>query len=396
MPAKLTARAVAAAKPGRHGDGAGLWLEVSPAGNRRWVYRFSFGKRVTEMSLGSAATMTLAEARIAANDARKLVAAGVNPIEERRKAKAPPSTPTFGECALALIASKESGWRNAKHRAQWRMTLATYAKPLWDRPVDFIDVAGVLECLQPIWQAKPETASRLRGRIEAVLDSARVKGLRSGDNPARWKGNLDHILPRAKKLSRGHHAAMHYAEVPAFIARLRRRESIAALALEFLILTAARSGEVLGARWGEIDLAARVWAVPRERMKAEREHRVPLSEPALAIQKRLAAAKTGEFIFPGRRPGKPLSSMALEMVLRRMKVDGATVHGFRSGLRDWAGDCTHFPREVAEAALAHAAGDQTERAYRRSDALGKRRELMAAWGDYLELGADKKIASTNS
>jgi hypothetical protein len=212
MPAKLTARAVAAAKPGRHGDGAGLWLEVSPAGNRRWVYRFSFGKRVTEMSLGSAATMTLAEARIAANDARKLVAAGVNPIEERRKAKAPPSTPTFGECALALIASKESGWRNAKHRAQWRMTLATYAKPLWDRPVDFIDVAGVLECLQPIWQAKPETASRLRGRIEAVLDSARVKGLRSGDNPARWKGNLDHILPRAKKLSRGHHAAMHYAE----------------------------------------------------------------------------------------------------------------------------------------------------------------------------------------
>jgi integrase len=393
---KLTTKSVAAARPGRHGDGAGLWLEVSPRGNRRWVYRFSFAKRVTEMSLGSAATMTLAEARIAANDARKLIAAGINPIEARRKAKEPlPSTPTFGECALALIASKESGWRNAKHRQQWRMTLATYAKPLWNKPVDSIDVAGVLECLQAIWQAKPETASRVRGRIEGVLDSARVKGLRGGDNPARWKGNLDKLLPPPKKLSRGHHAAMAYAGVPAFLTRLRKRQSIAALALEFLILTAARSSEVLKATWPEVDLAAKIWVVPRERMKAGREHRVPLVGPALAILERLAEAKTGEFIFSGQRPANPLSTMALAMVLRRMKAEDVTVHGFRSAFCDWAGDCTHFPRELAEAALAHVAGDATELAYRRSDALERRRELMAEWAEYLD-GADKRILLKNS
>jgi integrase len=380
---KLTARGVATARRGRHGDGAGLWLEVSPTGNRRWVYRFSFSKRVTEMSLGSAATMTLAEARIAASGARKLVASGVNPIEERRKAKEPlPSTPTFGECARALIASKENGWRNAKHRAQWRMTLATYAKPIWNWPVDSIDVSGVLECLQPIWSAKPETASRLRGRIEVVLDSARVKGLRSGENPARWKGNLDHILPRAKKLSRGHHAAMAYCDVPGFLARLGERQSIAAMALEFLILTATRTGEALGATWNETDVAAKVWTVAAGRTKSGREHRVPLSRPAIAILERLAEAKTGEFIFPGQRAGKPLSNMSLEMVLRRMKID-ATVHGFRSAFIDWAGDCTHYPRELAEAALAHIAGDTTERAYRRSDALEKRRKLMDEWAGYI-------------
>jgi Arm DNA-binding domain/Phage integrase family len=268
MAGKLTARAVAAAKPGRHGDGDGLWLEVSPVGARRWVYRFSFGKRVTELGLGGAATMTLLEARTAAHEARKLVAAGVNPIVERRKVKEPsPAKPTFGQCALLLIASKESGWRNAKHRAQWRTTLETYAKPIWHLSVDSIDIAAVLACLQQIWQTKPETASRLRGRIEAVLDAARVQNLRNGDNPARWKNNLDHVLPPAKRLSRGHHAAMRYADVPAFLAALRNRQAIAALALEFLILTAGRTGEVLDARWQEFDFDSKVWTVPAARMK---------------------------------------------------------------------------------------------------------------------------------
>jgi len=378
---RLTTRTVATAKAGRHGDGNGLWLEVSPTGRKRWLLRFSFNKRVTEMRLGSAASMTLLEARIAVGDARKLVAAGVNPIEQRRKA-VPAIGATFGECALSLIASKQSGWRNAKHRAQWSMTLDTYAKAIWHRPVDSIDVASVLQCLQPIWQSKPETASRVRGRIEAVLDSARVKGLRSGDNPARWKGNLDHLLPRARKLSRGHHAAMPYADVPGFMVSLRERESIAGMALEFLILTAARTGEVIGAQWNEIDFEAKVWAVPAVRMKAAREHRVPLSKDAVRILTRLAEARTSDFIFPGRR-SLPLSNMSLEMVLRRMGVD-VTVHGFRSAFRDWAGDETHFPREIAEAALAHVAGDATEQAYRRSDALAKRRGLMEAWGDYLD------------
>jgi integrase len=273
------------------------------------------------------------------------------------------------------------------------MTLREYAAPLRSKHVDEITTEDVLAVLQPIWREKPETASRLRGRIEAVLDAARARGFipRNEANPARWRGHLDHLLPKRGKLSRGHHAALPYAELPAFLASLREREAVAALALEFTILTAARSGEVLGARWLEIDLATKVWAVPAARMKAAREHRIPLSAAALAILEKLAEAKTGEYVFPGRSADRPLSVMAMEMVLRRMKVEGVTVHGFRSAFRDWAGNETHFAREIAEAALSHVVGDKAEQAYRRGDALEKRREMMEAWAAWCEPKSGENI-----
>ena len=382
---KLTARAAATAKAGTHGDGAGLYLVVSPTGGRKWVYRFSWRGKVTMMGLGAADVVSLAEARNLRDEARRTVASGRNPIEARREAiKAKAGKPTFGEVADALIESKAAEWRNAKHRAQWKMTLTEYAAPLRSKPVDEIDTAAVLEVLKPLWLEKPETASRLRGRMEAVLDAAKAQGHRSGENPAAWRGHLSHLLPKRQKLTRGHHAAMAYAEVPAFIAKLRERDAVAAMALEFCILTATRSGEVYGARWSEIDMAAKVWTIPATRMKAARAHRVPLSDRVLTILKKLAEAKTGKFVFPGHRDGKPLSNMAMEMVMRRMKIEGVTVHGFRSAFRDWAGNETHFPREIAEAALAHVVGSAVEQAYRRGDALEKRRALMTAWADYVE------------
>ena len=382
---KLTARAAATTKPGRYGDGAGLYLVVAPSGARKWVYRFSFGGKVTEAGLGSADVVSLAEARNKAHAARKLVEAGQNPIAAKRQAATiEAEKPTFGAVADALIASKESEWRNAKHRAQWHMTLENYAGPLRSRPVDEIDTEAVLAVLKPLWLEKPETASRLRGRIEAVLDAAKAQGHRSGENPAAWRGHLSHLLPKRGVLSRGHHAAMDYRDAPAFIAELRGRDALAAMALEFCILTATRSGEALGARWAEIDMASKVWTVPAGRMKAAREHRVPLSERAAEILEKLAEAKTGEFVFPGQRQGKPLSNMAMEMVLRRMNAEDVTVHGFRSAFRDWAGNETHFAREIAEAALAHVVGDKAEQAYRRGDALEKRRALMAAWASHCE------------
>ncbi len=390
---KLTARAAMTTKPGRYGDGGGLYLVVSPSGARKWVYRFSFARKVTEMGLGSADVVSLAEARDKAHEARRMLDAGKNPIEARRQAAiVRAGKPRFGAVADALIAAKESQWRNTKHRAQWRMTLQTYAAPLRSRPVDEIDTAAVLAVLQPLWREKPETASRLRGRIEAVLDAAKAQGYRSGENPAAWRGQLAHLLPKRGILSRGHHAAMDYRDVPAFVARLRERQAVAALALEFCILTAARSGEALGARWREIDLAASVWTVPAVRTKAARKHRVPLPARALAILEKLAETRTGEFVFPGQRAGKPLSATAMEMVLRRMKQRGATVHGFRSAFRDWAGNETHFAREIAEAALAHVVGDKAEQAYRRGDALDKRRALMAAWAEHCEPGGGSNIS----
>ncbi|HEY8033000.1 MAG TPA: integrase arm-type DNA-binding domain-containing protein [Methylocella sp.] len=392
---KLSARAVATiVEPGRHSDGEGLYLNVTPSGARSWLFIWKKGGKRREMGLGSAGGVTLARARELASACRAQVAAGLDPIEARdTAAKAKSETPTFGRVADALIAAKESEWRNPKHRAQWRMTLETYAAPLRSRPVDEIDTAAVLDVLKPLWQAKPETASRLRGRIEAVLDAAKAQGHRSGENPAAWRGHLAHLLPKRGILTRGHHAAMAYDDVPAFVARLREREALAALALEFCILTAARSGEVLGARWAEIDLAAKVWTVPAERMKAAREHRIPLSERSLTILERLTEARTGELVFPGQRAGRPLSVMAMEMLLRRMDQNAVTVHGFRSAFRDWAGNETHFPREVAEAALAHVVGDKAEQAYRRGDALEKRRALMAAWAGFCELGVGSNVVS---
>jgi integrase len=270
------------------------------------------------------------------------------------------------------------------------MTLTIYAEPLRAKPVDNIETADVLAVLKPIWLEKPETASRVRGRIERVLNAAKAKGYRTGENPAAWRGHLENLLPKQPKLSRGHHAAMPYADVPAFVAKLREREAVAALALEFAILTAVRSGEVLNARWGEIDLDAKVWAIPPSRMKAGREHRVPLSDTALSILAKLSAAKVSEFVFAGQRPNRPLSVMAMEMILRRMGVD-VTVHGFRSAFRDWAGNETHFPRELAEHALAHVIGDKAEQAYRRSDALARRRLLMEAWAQWCEPKADSNV-----
>jgi integrase len=348
------------------------------------VFRFTQDRKTREMGLGPVNGVSLAEARKLAAAARNEVANGRDPIEARDAGRrASQGRKTFGECAVALIAAKQSEWRNARHRQQWRVTLETYCAPIWAMPVDEVDTEAVLSVLRPLWQTRTETASRLRGRIEAVLDAAKAQGLRQGENPARWRGHLDKLLPRRQKLSRGHLAAMPYTEVPAFLAALREREAIAGLALEFAILTAARSGEVRGARWAEIDLEAKTWIIPPARMKAAREHRVPLSGRAMAIVKRLSEARTCDFVFSGQRPGKPLSPASLKMVLCRIGVD-VTVHGFRSSFRDWAGNETHFPRELAEAALAHVIGDKAEQAYRRSDALEKRRALMEDWAAYCE------------
>lgn len=339
------------------------------------------------MGLGALDDLTLKEAREARDRWRQALNAGQNPIETRDNAKrAEQDRTTFGDCADALIAAKASEWRNDKHKAQWKMTLEVYAKSLRALPVEEVNTDAVLACLKPIWAEKPETASRLRGRIEVVLDAARARGLipRNEANPARWRGHLDHLLPKRQKLTRGHHAAMPFGDVPAFIAALRQREATAALALEFAILTAARSGEVLRVKWEEVDLQARVWTVPAARMKAGRAHRVPLSDRAAAILELLAKGRTGHFVFCGSDTDKPLSGMAMEMVLRRMKIENVTVHGFRSSFRDWCGEVSTFPREVAEAALAHVIGDKAEQAYRRGDALEKRRALMQAWASFCE------------
>ena len=388
---RLSARSVASlSAPGRHADGEGLYLLVDSGGAKRWVFLFRWkvagekgpGK-LREMGLGGLSAVSLADAREKAVAARQALANGRNPIDERKAAEAArQSATTFGAFADALVEELRPGFRNAKHHAQWSMTLRTYAGPLRDKPLDAIQTVDVLAVLKPIWQSKSETASRLRGRIERVLDAARAQGLRSGENPARWRGHLDHLLPKRQKLTRGHHAAMPYTDVPDFIADLRRREAVAALALEFCILNASRSGEVLGAKWAEIDQKAKVWTVPPERMKGGREHRVPLSARSLQILEQVEAVRTGDFVFPGQKRGRPLSSMALEMLLRRMAVD-VTTHGFRSSFRDWAGEATSFPREIAEAALAHVVGDETERAYRRGDALEKRRKLMEAWAGFI-------------
>ena len=317
--------------------------------------------------------------------ARKIRHAGQNPIQVRRRAAASETgKPTFGQVADALLESKVSEWRNPKHQEQWKIALSINAAPLRSRPVDEIDTVAVLAVLKPMWMEKPETASRLRGRIEAVLDAAKAQGHRTGENPAAWRGHLSHLLPKRSNLSRGHHDAMAYRDVSEFMGRLRQCEGMAATALEFAILAAARSGEVFGARWLEFDLKEKTWVIPAERMKAGREHRVPLSDRAVEIVERLSEFKTCDFVFPSPRGRKPLSHVAMANVMRRMKVENATVHGFRSAFRDWAGNETHFARELAEAALAHVVGDKAEQAYRRGDALEKRRKLMEAWAAYCE------------
>lgn len=365
-------------KVGRHSDGGGLYLNVTATGSRSWLFMWAIGGRRREMGLGSYPAVPLAAARKLAAKHREVVADGRDPIAERSR----DAVPTFKECVDQFLGSMEGAWRNDKHRAQWRMTLTEYCRRLSGRLVSSVTTEDVLAVLKPIWQEKPETASRLRGRIERVLDFAAARGWRGAENPARWRGHLKSILPPRAKLTRGHHAAMPYSDVPAFMARLGQSEAMAARALEFLILTASRSGEVLGATWSEIDLEGRRWVLPAGRMKASREHRVPLTDHVLSILKPLYEARTSDFVFFGQRPKRPLSASAMEMLLRRLKVDQFTAHGFRSSFRDWAGDLSSFPREVAEAALAHRVGDATEQAYRRADALEKRRELMEAWERY--------------
>lgn len=378
---RLSARGAATLKdPGMHADGAGLYLVIDMNGARRWTFIFQWRGKRKEMGLGSFQDVGLAEARESARDARKLVSQGQNPIEARKAKERGPQT--FAMVAAAYIRAHRRGWKSRVHARQWVSTLRTYAKPLRSMAIEDVATADVLGVLTPIWNTVPETASRVRGRIEKVLDAAKAKELRQGENPARWRGHLDHLLPKRLTLSRGHHAALPYTELSTFMAKLRERPAIAARALEFTILTASRTNEALGARWSEIDLVADVWTVPPERMKAKRSHRIPLSARAIEILGEMQPLARDEgFIFPGPSGNAPLSNMSMSMLLRRMSVT-QTVHGFRSSFRDWVGEATNFQSEVAEAALSHTVGDATERAYRRGDALAKRRDLMAAWATY--------------
>jgi integrase len=370
-------------KAGKLADGDGLYLQTSPNGNKSFVFVFIRSGRRREMGLGPFGTGTgqvsLAAVRDKADEVRAILGRGGDPFTELSSRRA--SSRTFGAFVDEWIAGMEEGWRNEKHRAQWKMTLGTtYCATLRKRPVGEITTDDVIKVLKPIWRTKAETARRIRGRIERALDAARAAGERSGENPARWRGHLSELLSKPEKLQRGHHAAMPYQEVPAFMAQLRAMSSISALSVEFTVLTAARSGETRGATWTEIK--GDLWVVPPDRMKGGREHRVPLVPRALEILEAAKMVRLSTFIFPGFRADTALSDMSLSAVLRRLEVD-ATVHGFRSSFRDWAGDATSFPREIAEAALAHLVGDETERACRRGDALARRRELMEAWAAYL-------------
>ena len=386
---KLSAVQVRNAKePGRYSDGGRLYLVIGKDGSRKWVFLYMLGGRQREMGLGAVSDVPLAAARDKAAAHRLTIAAGLDPLEAKRAERA---IPTFGELADKVVEIATATSKNEKHQFQWKHSLEVKAEALRDKRVDRITVDDVLKVLEPLWEVQNETASRLRGRIERVLDYAKARGLRSGDNPAAWNGNLDSLLSARRKLTRGHHAAMPFADIPAFIASLRERPAVSAKALEFIVLTASRSGEAIGATWGEVDLKAKIWTVPGERMKTGKEHRVPLSERAVAILKEMALlapkATEADLVFPGPKAGKPLSNMAISSLLDRMKVE-TTTHGFRSSFRDWAGEMTSFPREIAEAALAHQIGDEVERAYRRGDALEKRRKLMDAWAAFI--GSPKK------
>jgi integrase len=392
---RLSSAKVKNAKVGLHPDGGNLWLQVTQAKdgkrlNKSWllIFKSPVAGKQREMGLGPLATVGLAEAREKARDCRKLLLEGVDPIEHREARRAAiaiarAKSMTFGQCATAYMASHESGWRNAKHRDQWRTSLETYAYPILEKlPVADIDTALVMRVLQPMWNDKAETASRVRGRIESILDWATTSGYRSGENCARWKGHLANLLPARNRVQKIEHlAAMPYASLPAFLIELRARGGVAAQALELLILTAGRTGEVLGARWGEIDLAAKAWTIPANRMKGGREHRVPLSQRALEILDGVRNLDS-PLVFPGTREGKPLSELTLLRAFQRMGYAQYTVHGFRSAFKDWCSDRTSYPNHVVEAALAHAIPSGVEAAYRRTDLLEQRARLMAAWAEY--------------
>jgi integrase len=377
--------------PGMYGDGGGLYLRVTDEGAKNWVFRFMLNGRARWMGMGPLHTVSLAEARKRAGEHRLRRHDGIDPIEARRAEKRraqldAAKAVTFKECADAYIKAHRAGWRNGKHAAQWEATLSTYADPVMGRlSVQAIDTALVLKVLEPIWTAKPETAGRVRGRIESILDWAKVRGYRVGENPARWRGHLDKLLPARGKVRKvEHHAALSYAELPSFLVALREQDGISARALEFTILTAARTGETIGARWNEINLLEKTWTVSAERMKAGREHRVPLSARALGILEEMQAHRQADdgFVFPGGKSGEPLSNMAFLMLLRRMKRDDLTAHGFRATFKTWASERTGFQNEIVEAALAHVVGSKVEQAYMRGDMFEKRRRLMQQWATF--------------
>jgi integrase len=372
--------------PGRHAVGFGVYLQVTGSSGRSWVFRFQHNRRAHHIGLGPVAEVSLAAARDQALRYRRLLREeGINPLAARAAARAgtllqAARSVTFKQCGERYIAAHEPAWRSAVHRKQWAASLASYVYPVFgDLPVAAIDTALVTKALEPIWATKPATAMRIRGRIELVLDWAKARGYRDGDNPGRWRGHLDKLLPSRLKVRQvRHYAALPYTELPAFMAELRKRDDLGARALEFAILTGARTNEVLGARWDEI--CHDVWVVPAARMKAGKEHRVPLAKRALEIL--AALPRAGEFIFPGRLGDKPLSHPMLLATLHRLGRSDLVTHGFRSTLRTWISECTSYPREVAEAVLAHTIQDQVERAYRRGDLFDKRRRLMAEWARY--------------
>lgn len=418
---KLNALGAAREKqPGLYSDGGGLYLRVGKAGAKSWVFRFWVPERDPkngelvrdpttnkskgrgrEMGLGAFATVSLQGARERALECRKLREKDIDPIAAREAAKREAAIEQakslkFKDAAMAYIAANRVAWKNDKHAAQWPATLKNYAYPvIGDLPVQLIDTTLVMKVLEPIWSVKPETANRLRGRIETVLDWATARGYRRSENPARWRGHLDMLLPARSKVRKiQHHSALPYPELPAFLVKLREQDGVAARALEFTILTAARTSETISAKQSEVDKKNKSWIVPAERMKAGKEHRVPLSDRALEILQSIGVGiddKAG-FVFPGRTSGEPLSNMAMLKLLRRMGRGDLTVHGFRSTFRDWAAERTSFANEVIEMALAHAIDDKTEAAYRRGDLIDKRRQLMERWSDYcLESTAANKV-----
>jgi integrase len=366
----------------------GLGINVAQSGSKSWILRYQIGGKRRDMGLGGYSDISLAAARDLARSARIKLAQGIDPVSERRAKREDTQRPesvklTFLEAASKYIAAHESSWKSSKHGQQWRNTIHTYALPLADLPVQEITSVQVLEVLDPIWRTKTETATRLRSRIELILDWSIARGHREAPNPARWKGHLDKLLPApAKVAKKAHHPALPYADMPEFFRRLQKQPGLGARALELLILTATRSGELRGARWNEIDEDSATWTIPASRMKAGKEHRVPLSTAALELLHQQRETSTSELIFPGARYGKPLSDMTLSSVLRRME-EPFVPHGFRSSFRDWAAEETDYSNEIQEMALAHAVSNRVEAAYRRGDLLEKRRNLMRDWGAYI-------------
>lgn len=383
---RLTSRGITALSvKGYYSDGDGLYLVVDKSGAKRWSYIFQWDGRRKEMGLGGLSYISLAKARQSAAEQRRKLSEGINPIDSRRASLEAPVAvyKDFGTYSQELIEDIQSEFKNAKHIGQWKSTLRTHAAYLADKKLKDINTADILSVLKPLWKTHPETASRVRGRIERVLDAAKAQGLREGENPARWRGHLDNLLPKRQKLTRGHHAAMQYENVPEFMKVLVSNLSLSSKALQWTILSAARTGETLGATWSEIDLRERIWTIPATRMKAGRPHRVPITDNMLEILDTIRLNSDEEdYVFRGSKANSGLSNMSMSMLLRRLDVLEVTVHGFRSSFRDWAAEETDTASEVAEAALAHIVGDATERAYRRGDALAKRKQLMNQWNAY--------------